>query len=473
MQTYSNSFKKNYEVSILKKEHNSLYPQIKHLKEILANVETTNISSTIKNDISLNIMYVIANAYHHSTANYIEEKKYFELACQLQEKTKCLSDSDYALMLKYLSYIYIELGYMNEPIECAKKALVLYENIPDSDLLASSLLKVIGYVYLKNNMFHESESYLNMALQKIAHLDPETRRESESSIYAYLGLLYSVTYINGEKANIGLQYALKGLDIINGNELFYKNHNTNKKLSFRVVENKVNLGAIYARLGKYVDSYNLYLKDADFIMSSSLDMSPHTISKISNKIYRAEFFLRTNNTEKADALLNETNNEIENKIGKNSEFNLLVHVLKSETNIRNDKLNEAMNDCLSAFKEDKASKTNYLKLLLATAYYHAAVIQKKMNNYEKSWEYFKIFFDKINILSEILLSKEKYNLMLKKNSFSLPPYIKSSAPFIINECFEKSTFIFSSIYGEEHPFVTQYVLDNYKNYYNFPLTITF
>ena len=78
---------------------------------------------------------------------------------------------------------------------------------------------------------------------------------------------------------------------------------------------------VYARLGKYVDSYNLYLKDADFIMSSSLDMSPHTISKISNKIYSAEFFLRTNNLEKADDLLNETKKEIDNKIGKNSEFN--------------------------------------------------------------------------------------------------------------------------------------------------------
>lgn len=465
---YSSILKTNYENAMLKKEQSGFYVQIKQLKEILVNIEKTLISGDEKDKITLNILYVLANSYHHSSANYVEENKYFELACLLQEKTRHLSDPDYALVLKYLSYVYIELGYMKEPIQCAKKALILYENIPNSDLLASSLLKVIGYVYLQNNQFKESENYLNKALQKIAHLSPEIRKESESSINAYLGLLYSATYICGEKANLGVHYALKGLDIINGNELFYKTNNTKRKLSFRVVENKVNLGGIFCRLGKYVDAYNLYLKDADFIMNSSMDTNPHTISKISNAIYTGEYFLRSNNLNKANGLFETVTQDIENKIGENSGFNLTLHVLKAETKIRLGKLSEALNNCLCAFKEDRPNNTNYLKTLLATAYYHAAFIHKKQNNLKQSWTYFKIFFEKMRPLCEIMLSKEKYAALCKKKYFDIRPYDSLTAPNIINECFDKSTLIFSAIYGEEHPFIKDYVLCNETQLYITP-----
>lgn len=460
--TYIHIVKSYYEKHIYT-EYPMIPVLIPHLEAFLQKTKSTKNKEGDKEKWTQTILYMIGNAYYHGSRNFIKEKECFEEVYRIQEKRSYLSNLEFASMLKLLTYVCLELEFTKDSIVYAEKALKLCDKIPKSDLLASSILKVTGFAYLHENNFEKSQFYFKEALLRIAHVDFDVRKESEASIYSYLGLLYSLTYVNGEKMHEGLGYAHKALDMIDGTRLYYKTSKPKTKLSSRIVEHKVNLGDIYCHLGRYQEAYDLYFKDVEFITNNSLDSCTHTISKIITKVGLGEIYLRTNQLEMAKDSLTVSFKETEQLIAKNNGFTLKLATFRAEAYVRLGEFDKAYADCTLAFKQKKENAHNYAKTLLLMAYYHAAVIKYKQGDYKESWKHFNEFFENAKPLYKLILSEQKYQKLEEVKAFEVPAYQNDFPLKSMKQCFNQSTAIFSAMYGKHHPFISDYVMIHDRN----------
>lgn len=452
-----NDMLKRYHTASFYTSYQKLALLIPHLELFLHNITTFKVP--IKDKYIQNILYLLGHSYYHGARNFIKERNYFQKVVEIQEKTPYLSDYEYASMLKLMIYVSNELRFADEAFSYGRQGLKLCEKIPQSDLLTVGILKAMGFVYyLNKNDYEKAKSYFEQALQYTKSLSKDTKRETEANIYSYLGLLNCFTYMNGEKLIEGVNYAHKSLSMLNAEKPFHLKQKSQEKLSFRVVEHKVNLGEIYCLLGEYEKAYELYLKDAAFILDNKYDPYVHAMSKILLNVNMGQYYLRTNQLKKAKEQLTDSLKETAELIHANNGFILRLVVFRAETLIRLDDLNTAYEDCLTAFKEEKAEMTNYSKALMLMAYYHAAFIQYKKGNFSKSWEYFNLFFKKCNNLYQTILEDQKYRVLEEKKAFTIN--LKEMNQKSLKECFEKSALLFSALYNDTHPFITDYVLKN-------------
>ena len=459
LDAYVKAIKAYYDTHVYK-ENGKISATLIHLEAFLKNIDTLRLDNMDHNKQIL--YYVLGHSYYHANRHFVKEKEYFEKAYQLQEKTKALSSFDVASMLKLLSYVCLELNLRNEAIAYAEKSLQICDSLPHSEILKSSILKVIGFAYLQENKFDQSNHAFEKALQTIASLDQEVRRDSESSIYSYMGLLYSMTYLKGDKAQKGLTYAHKALELVEGTPLFYQTALPEKPLSCRVVEHKVNLGEIHCLMGKYNEAYERYFKDVDFIIQHTLDQCPHAISHVIARIGTGEYYLRTNQLALAKQCLTELFKETEKLIGKKNSFITKLAVFRAETCIRLGELDQAYADCLLAFNEEKESQTHYLASVSLMAHYHAAVICYRQGKLRESCQHFTDFFKKAKRLYALILEPHVYQKLENDHTFEMLNDHRIPLLTVVKQYFHQSCVLFSAVYGDDHPFVRDYVLVNQR-----------
>jgi hypothetical protein len=95
------------------------------------------------------------------------------------------------------------------------------------------------------------------------------------------------------------------------------------------------------------------------------------------------------------------------------------------------------------------------------SHYHLAIIYYKKKDYENALISMRTFFTEMRPLCKAILSPEKYKNLedLKVFDFSLIQDLKLSNK--IKDCLKKSADIYTAIYGDQHPYVKDYVVKNY------------
>jgi len=61
-------------------------------------------------------------------------------------------------------------------------------------------------------------------------------------------------------------------------------------------------------------------------------------------------------------------------------------------------------------------------------------------------------------LCQLILNKKQYIKLNKKEVFYIPKNSKEISVDDLKKCLENSALIFTEIYGEDHPFIVDYVL---------------
>jgi hypothetical protein len=128
---------------------------------------------------------------------------------------------------------------------------------------------------------------------------------------------------------------------------------------------------------------------------------------------------------------------------------------EAESLIRLDRLDEAFKACESMFNTKDRERNNYCDLFFNTCYYHSAVIKYRQKDEQSARKYFGEFFKSMRILCGNILSKAKYEELIKQNAFE-------ENPSDMKTCFENSLRVFEGIYWKDYEYTKYYVEENLK-----------
>lgn len=440
----------------LKKDYKAILPLIPHLEVLIKNIDEIPSTQKSKDRNTQDVSHVLASIYSQCARSPINEKLYCEKVCDLQKSTHYFSNIEMANLLKNLAYTCMSMEAHDDAIKYATRSLELCAKIPRSQILMSDNYTIIADAYTHKNDFKLAFHTLEKALEVIKPIDPNLRKESEACILAFIGRLYSETYIAGERAEKGAIYMLDSLKLIDGADLLFKRKEKPKgKISCFISRHKVIYGVVLCRLGWYQDALDCF-NDSKFIVDNDLDNCPHTFSNNVCQMRRGEIALRNGNLQEAEKLLSESTANLQRIVDKSNVFVFIPYVLSTEILIRLGKLDEAYQLCLSTLNVKKTSNTNYSNLMFFTLHYHAAIIQYKLGNFKKSLEHFYDFINALKPLCHSILHETKYDALEKLKSFDLPDqYVPLNTA--IKLCLQSSMNIFEAIYGITHPFIRDYI----------------
>lgn len=453
IQTFSESY-------VLKKP-GIVFNLVSHINMFMKNIDDVVDESIVKEEIKQDLYYSLGCACKKFDRNLLREKEYFVKAYASQAQTKHMSSEKLALMLNELGSICVDLSHNDDAIFYAQKSLDLCKTLPDKTLVSADCLRIIGFAYLLKNDFAKASFHFNKGIQVLSSLDVDARRDAEASIYALLGWLYSVTYINGEQAEKGIFYAQKAVSILNAEKSFYlqpMSGGRTEKISCEIARAKTTLADVYCHVGDYKKAYELGLRDAKHIIDYQLDTCSHSLLKIYVAIGMGEIHLREMRLAEAKMTFINVIKEGEDLVGPDNILLLSSRVFSAETHIRLNELDHAYDECLAAFKIEQNESPNYSKLIFATAYYHAAIVKYRQGDFSKSLEHFNAFFEHVKKASKLILSNAKYKMLEEKEVFFVPSVDHNATENdVINLCFKNAEAVFKAVYGNDHVFVKEYV----------------
>ncbi len=451
----------NFSETYISKKPGEMLNLVTHINEFLQNTNRMKLDAANKEQIKQNLYYALGYAYKRFSRNLLLEKECFAKAYASQAQTQHIPNHKLTVMLNDLASICVDLSHNDDAILYAQKSIDLCKSLPEKTLVSADCLRIIGLAYLLKNDFDNAKLHFNKGIYLLSSLDAAVRKEAEASLYALLGSLYSVTYINGERAEDGIGYGHKAVNVMNAElQLYTKTAPKVKpeKISCEVARVKASLGDVYCHFGDYKRAYELGYRDVQYIIDNQLDTCSHDLLKIYMAIGMGEIHLREKYLVKSKKKLTTVIKDAEDLVGTTNMLLLFPRVFSAETHIRLNELDAAYNDCLAAFKTEQKECPNYSKLILATAYYHAAIIKYKQGDFSKSFEHFSTFFEHAKMVCKAILSKKAYKVLEKKKVFDMDRVANNSMnDEAIKPYFKHAAVAFKAIYGDEHAFIKDYV----------------
>ena len=444
----------------IEKNHSVIRAHIPHFQAFLENIQTVNMPIKLKNEYKKNISFILGYIHKRCFRNLTLEKKYFCDVYDLEKETHLFSDKRFAILLKDLASTCVDLELTDEAILYVEKGIKILKNLSECGVLLSENYRLLGIIYTHKNDFKQAESYFKEALKMLATIDFDGAKELESNIYSDLAWLYSVTYINGNRAEAAKSYINKSLKVIDGDSFFYNQTKLPQKILSRYIAlHKTTLGDIYCRFGDYKQAATEGFREVEYIINNNLDNCFHYLSKIYVSIGMGEIYLREGNLKEAKAKITKTIEEIEKIAGSNTSLALSSRIFLMETKIRLGELKEAYADYLSFLGIEKRTDTNYSNLMYFLCHYHAAIAQYKLGNSQKSIEHFSDFLDRMKLFCSRFFDEEIYQSLVLDKVFEMPPH-QVSIEAVLRQYLRKSAEILTKIYGFRHPFIIDFVLKN-------------
>ncbi|OJW47258.1 MAG: hypothetical protein BGO67_04115 [Alphaproteobacteria bacterium 41-28] len=447
------------------KKFSNMILLIPHLEFLLKNMEILTISNDIKEKYIKYLYLRLAYTNEVCADNSLLAKKYFIEVFNKEIKNRQLSDREFAYMLRSLAAECADLGDLGEALFYAQECIKICNKIPNFEVLIIESLKIMGYVYGRKNNFERAKFYLQAALNKIREIKGEESKEIEAELYNQLAELYSSTYINKNLAFEAEGYILKALETSEALLPLYsskiKNETSHRRIRF-IIKHKWRLGHIYCRLGKYKEAMERGFKEAEYIINKTWNDYPYQAFKGFVLCGMGEALLREGQVKLAEDKLTKAILINEKTLGVNNSAILEARVYRAEARIRLGQLGEAYEDCVSIFKMERKEKNNYLDLIYLASIYHAAIIKYRQEDIKKSLEHFADFFNYAEPFCKLFLDEKIYRELESKGIFIKILYDNRQPADNIKQYLKNCYLIFSAIYGESHPFVRDYVLQNEK-----------
>ncbi len=453
--------KKSYPISI------SLLP---HLECYLQKVEDIKVSKKISSIYNAKLLLMLGNTQYQCIGNVGSAKKYFTQIYENKNFRSHLSRFDLATLSKNLGTVSVDLNAPEEAIEYCKESLKLCDNkIPDFEVLKITNFIILSFAYNTKNDFNNSKKSLDAALELLSKLDHPLKLELESMVYGVIAFSRAAGFMGKYKKGEAEEYAKKSLNVLNASHLaLEKTKNVDSKLACQIIRNALWFGRSYNAIGNYEEALELGFNEAQHIIDRlSINDCPHEFLLPYNssvlKAYilcgKGEAFLRKGLLKEAEDFLTQAA-LIEDKYLGGTFRNLVIRPLRAETRIRLKNFEGAYEDCNMMFNTKLKAGSSYYKALKLTSFYHGAIIKYKQNDLKKSAEHFADFFKQMKDFCKGFLEEKEYKDLESKGAFASVDLSKTSSKNDIRQYLNRSTQIFSAIYGPDHPFVSDYVMKN-------------
>jgi DNA-binding CsgD family transcriptional regulator len=458
--TYQKNKKKHYINNLL------LGP---HLEAFLKNLEDLPLPETLKVTYKRDLLIGLGQINLKYASNRLRARTYLTQAVEISRKHSLPFDKASASLFRALAKTYLDLGLVKEAEEANQEVIKICNTIACPKILEVVNLRIQGSLYERADDFEQSKIHLENALVEAEKIDREIRSEELSKIYGRLALLYSRTYINTPEIKKAEEYSLKSLEQLNSTALFYKAKSTPQNIPCEIARQRRHLGDTYRRAGEYDKAMEQGYKEVQYIMEHKLDNCSHFLLKGQTLLGIGEILLRKNELTSAEQKFIEAISTLKNMTGDSKTYNPLL--FRAETRIRLGKLEEAYADCMAIWKIKTIPDFNAARIAYLTSFYHAAFIKYKQHDLRKSMEHFTEFFKEIQPFCKGFLGSKAYQDLESKGAFSINPYNKKHAKEAIEICLKHSRDIYTAIYGAAHPFVRDYIIQNYdeaiKPWYKF------
>ncbi|GHT93210.1 hypothetical protein FACS1894122_08090 [Alphaproteobacteria bacterium] len=429
-----------------------------------------------KNQIDL--LLTVGNILRYKAYRIKDSLDFFQKALELNKTCKYLDQMTIALVNLKIGEIYTLMSENNQAMSYLEKSL---NSLQDRPMNLARAYRLIGIIHMRNDHFDEANKYFVLAnvtltastapseivVAPLAFPHIETAQTPKialthvsedgeavnacvadaSDTLADMAFNYLMNGINRNDASKSVEIMKKAIDVLLSAKVD-SNSKSYGKIQSRLAVHMSRLAGIYNALGKY----DLALKTAQ----EAEDIIQKSLAANSDIIYaqgiiareRGLSYLRLNKEKEAYNYFMEAKKIFSRASVGDYLFRLKMH--EAEALVRLNRLDEAFQACEAMFSTKNRERNNYCDLFFNTCYYHAAVIKYRQNDIHSAREYFKNFFASMLALCKNILSKEKYDELLRQNAFE-------KNPSDIKTCFENSLKIFEAIYWKDYEFIKYYI----------------
>jgi tetratricopeptide (TPR) repeat protein len=419
------------------------------LKSLLNKIDRLFVGDSSADGWKIDLMIATANIYRYKAYRITDALDCFQKVLKFNEACKYLNQEATALINLKIGEIYTLMSANDEAMSYLEKSLAFLSSSNFTELAMN--YRLIGIVHMRKDHFDEANKYFKKAIAELdkEKVDSASLQEMKSNIYADMAFNYFMDGINRNNAPKAAEIMRKAVEIISP---AIADPTANVKIAGRWAIHMSRLAGIYNALGKY----DLALKTAeeaeDVIKRLPLDSDLLYAQGIIAR-ERGLSYLRRNKVREAYDYFLEAKKIFSQAHVESYLFRLKMH--EAESLIRLNRLDEAWKACEAMFSTKNRERNNYCDLFFNTCYYHAAVIKYRKNDIKSAANYFVKFFSSMKTLCKNILSREKYDELVKQNAF-----LENSSGLKI--CFENALKVFEAIYWKDYEFTKYYVEENLK-----------
>jgi tetratricopeptide (TPR) repeat protein len=391
------------------------------------------------------IYYIDGTMVSMSVLNY---KK----ATDMKEIQKYIPAYDYAVLLAMCGHNSMLIGEMDAAKKQLDECYSLSKTLPNNRALLSMSLTLLSTLQERIGNFEKAEEISSEAIKILKNQKEKWAFFILVQAYYFSVCHHARRYLREQKNDLCMAYAQKIFDIYDNKQLSCQRTDNNSSERYPTYScfAKNMLAMYYNMLGKYKTSLEEYSLPNEKIMAEYKEEDvplTHRVFLESEKNYS---LLWPGKPKLAEDKLSEVIEKL--KYLNNSKLLIYAIFYRIEAGIILGKLNEAYEDCKFAIDFKRWNQDNTSLVRRNTCHYHAAVIKYKQKDYALSLKHFSDFLQSMNEFCKGFLEKDVYEKLLNTGAFEI---IKEESQIKI--CFQNSLKIFSAIYGENHPFVKNYV----------------
>lgn len=430
---------------------------IPHIRASLQLTQDTNLSQRSKSIFLADLHIILGNANYKWAKYFPDARENFLMVLEYNNYSQHISPKFHAVLLKDLGSLSNFAHNPEEAIEYCNESIAISKNLTNSELIIASNLHTLGSAHGKTNNFSKAHYYFERALNVIPQAKYEEAKDLRAEIHAKLGWLYATYYIHKKGKQFAEQSIDTSLRILDSFKMFDDMSTPiSSHISCNAARHQWKYGEIVMIYNKDYNLAKKWVTSANNITTQKCSQDKYLKGRILGSL--GEISLRQNNIFEAEKQLTNSIVLIDDLIEQSSAW--VNYVLRSEAKIRLGKFEEAYKDCLYVLNLEKITKNNLRNLIYAITPYHAAFIQYKLKNYEKSTEYFVDFIKNMESFCKKFLDQNEYEALVTEGNFITAPYDETIAIKNIRLYLENSLKIFIAIYGNNHPFIKDYIKIN-------------
>lgn len=412
---------------------------VKHLESMLHKLRFYRCDKKILDECRLRILLSLFYAKKSSMPK--ESLCLGNEILKLINKTSVLTKYDAALLYVNMAKLYANIGDFDKCLQSANQCIYLAKKFNFRELLAPGLVFISRYdKKLTKNKKHQMVNDAIKIIESLPNCYYGSIIDTANQIYRF----YGTNYINQPPTALAVNFlqkmSLKLSDFVSIFEF--------SPCLQDFLEMKMNMLRGYNRLGEF-DNALLLINELEIKYQKLKKLGINVcVAKARLDVEKGFVFLRQNDLIGA---LNLFSQIIDLKFLEEITDLFYVYVYRAEALIRLNRFEEAYKDCISAINHRESSfNSKYAQLTKLVCYYNIVMCAYKMKKKLILDKYRELFFKESKSFCETFLPKHEFNQLIQKNNFN------SEEQGMLKKCKN----IFEKIYGNNHPFIKDYINAN-------------
>jgi DNA-binding CsgD family transcriptional regulator len=447
-----NSLESFYSESEDKNDKGSILLLNSHITSLIKFINQNKLQNSKK--LLMQLYLLNGHTYYYWQVNYAKALYVFKQVEKYVNEGVKFPSYELAHLYKNLGSICAETLNYKDSIEYSKNSIALIQNGKDPELLIARNLRILGEVYRRIGEFSVSKDYYEKALSAIPKNKYKTTIKLRARIYTNLSELYLYRYFNDkEKGQESIRYSMEALKLIHASKPYEKLEEIPENIDCGVALHHRKFSRVLYHYSYDFDNTAKWIKSAALIIQ---DRCPQDMYLVGRTLFsEGGLMARTGYLISSIEKLKKAVRIHNDVLGPKTTWN--VRVILSESLNRIGQFDKAYENAVFTINLDNPERNYLHNLIYLKSYYHAAYAKYRLEDYRRSYDYFVQFIKKMDKLCKQILNKAQYDDLQNKGSFTLDAFDEFNSKDSIINYMNKAFNIYSTIFGERHPFITDYI----------------